>query len=128
MCKREITKEVILEELSKMNVLEIVELTKLIEKKFQINVQSSSNTEVAVQQDKNPAQIENKTVTVYLENFGTNKIAVIKEIRTITGLGLKEAKETVESAPVKIKENLPKEQAESIKDILEKVGATIVLK
>ena len=123
-----ITKEIILEEICKMNVLEVVELTKLIEKTFQINQQSIPEQKIEKIQQNETIQEEKKTKDVILENYGTNKIAVIKEVKVITGLGLKEAKDLVESAPVKLKENILKEQADTIKDTLEKFGATIVLK
>lgn len=123
-----ITKEIILEEICKMNILEIVELTKLIEKTFQINQQSVPEQKIVQTQQSEPIQEEKKTKDIILENYGQNKIAVIKEVRIITGLGLKEAKDLVESAPVKLKENVLKDQADSIKNTLEKFGATIVLK
>ncbi len=126
-----ITKELIIDEISKMNILEIVELTKLMEKKFQINPQlfaTTEQTDTTIKQISEKVEEEKKTVDIILENYGTNKIAVIKEVKIITGLGLKETKDIVESAPVKLKENIIKEQALIIKDTLEKIGAVITLK
>jgi large subunit ribosomal protein L7/L12 len=75
-----------------------------------------------------PAQEEKATFTVVLASAGTNKIAVIKEVRTITSLGLKEAKDLVDGAPKPIKDGVPKEEAEELKKKLEAVGATVELK
>ncbi|MGP1939181.1 MAG: 50S ribosomal protein L7/L12 [Arsenophonus sp. ET-DL9-MAG3] len=120
-----ITKEQILDAVGKMSVIEIVELITMMENKF--NVSSSS---IATISTPNIAEIvEEKTeFDVILSSIGTNKVAVIKVVRTITGLGLKEAKDMVESAPVKIKEGVSKEESEALKKILEEAGASVELK
>ena len=128
-----ITKEEIIEEISKMNILEIIELTKLMEQKFQINLQLNCKEDL-MKQDLNGEKVilensnEKKNVSIILESPGVNKIMVIKEVKTILEINLKEAKDLVEAAPIKLKENVVKEHAENIKEILEKVGATVTLK
>ena len=108
--------EQIIEAISKMTVLDVAELVKKMEEKFGV----SAAAPVAVAAAGGAAAgapAEAKTeFTVVLSNSGTNKINVIKEIRTITGLGLKEAKDLVEGAPKNVKEGVPKSQAEEIKD------------
>mgnify|MGYP001576793105 CR=1 FL=1 len=125
------SKDTIVEEIKKMNLLEIVQLVKLIEKEFEIDIHSDITTKSTVSQISNEESFDNnveqKEFNLYLENFGENKISVIKEVRVITGLGLKEAKQVVESAPVKIKEHLTQDQANSFKDLLEKVGAKVTI-
>ena len=119
----------IIEIISKMNVLEIVELTKAIEKKFAISLNSQNeqitNKTVQVKEDEKKEKTEYKIV---MTNYGNNKLNVIKTIRTILDLGLKEAKEFVENLPATIKENIQKEEAEIIKTKLEESGAIIELK
>ncbi|MGP1930673.1 MAG: 50S ribosomal protein L7/L12 [Arsenophonus sp. ET-YP4-MAG3] len=120
-----ITKEQILDAVAKMSVIEIVELITMMEDKF--NVSLSSTVTVSTQ---NIAEVvEEKTeFDVILSSIGTNKIAVIKAVRTITGLGLKEAKDMVESVPTKIKEGVSKEESETLKKSLEEAGASVELK
>ncbi|CAL4318124.1 50S ribosomal protein L7/L12 [Buchnera aphidicola (Protaphis terricola)] len=120
-----ITKEQILEAVSEMSVMNVVELISAMEKKFGV----SAN--LAMQSNNNH---ENKTVEektefdVILKVIGPNKVPVIKSVRSATGLGLKEAKDLVESAPVVLKENMNKKDAESLKKTLEDVGAEIEIK
>ncbi|MEO1200424.1 MAG: 50S ribosomal protein L7/L12 [Pseudomonadota bacterium] len=124
--------EKIAEDLSNLTVIEAAELSKLLEEKWGV----SAAAPVAVAGVAAPAAgggdaaaAEEKTeFTVVLAGAGDKKINVIKEVRTITGLGLKEAKDLVESAPKPIKEDLPKEEAEKIKKQLEDVGASVELK
>ncbi len=124
--------EKIVEDLSNLTVIEAAELSKLLEEKWGV----SAAAPVAVAGVAAPAAgggdagaAEEKTeFTVVLASAGDKKINVIKEVRTITGLGLKEAKDLVEGAPKPLKEDLPKEEAEKIKKQLEDVGATVELK
>lgn len=114
----------IIEELSSLTVLEMAELTKVLEEKWGV---SAAAVAVAGPAAAGEAAAEKTDFDVTLESFGGNKIAVIKEIRAITGLGLKEAKTMVESAPTKVKEGAAKEEAEEIKTKLEAAGATVKL-
>ena len=123
--------EEILEKIANMTVLELVELKKAYEEKFGVSLATAFVGGIAQPQAASaPAEEkeEKATFTVVLTNAGANKIAVIKEVRAITELGLKEAKDLVDSAPKTIKENVPKEEAEAIKKRLETVGATVELK
>ena len=121
-----ISKIDIVDAISKMNVLELVELTEEISKRFNVKSINVQNSVV----NKESEVIEKKKIEydVIMSDFGINKIAVIKVIRVITGLGLKEAKTLVESVPVSIKEKISKDQAEEIKKQLEEVGAVIEVK
>ncbi|MDR3505233.1 MAG: 50S ribosomal protein L7/L12 [Acidocella sp.] len=119
----------LVEELSKLTVLEAAELSKLLEEKWGV----SAAAPVAVAAVAGPAAaaapVEEQTeFTVILANGGEKKINVIKEIRTITGLGLKEAKDLVEGAPKTVKENATKDEAAAIKKTLEEQGATVEVK
>lgn len=109
------------------NMLEISELIKEIEDKF--GVTAAAPVAMAAAPVAAAAAEEEKTeFDVMLQSFGEKKINVIKVVRELTGLGLKEAKDLVESAPVAVKEALPKDSAEEIKTKLEEVGATVELK
>lgn len=124
--------EEILKALEEMTVLELSELVKACEDKFGVTA-SAPVVGVAAAGGAPAAggaeeEEEKSTFTVVLGGAGSNKIAVIKEIRTITELGLKEAKELVDSAPKPVKENVSKEEAEEIKKKLEAAGATVELK
>lgn len=122
-----ITKEDIVAAIGKMNILEIVELTKLMEEKFHITASVSTQTtqsQVKVTPEENETE---KFFDVVLSEFGENKIAVIKAIRTATNLGLKEAKQLVDSVPSVVKKQLPENLAKEMKDLLEKSGASVKL-
>lgn len=122
-----ITKEDIVAAIGKMNILEIVELTKLMEEKFHITASVGTQTTQA-QAKVTPEENETeKFFDVVLSEFGENKIAVIKAIRTATNLGLKEAKELVDSVPSVVKKQLPENLAKEMKDLLEKSGASVKL-
>ncbi len=109
------------------NMLEISELIKEIEDKF--GVTAAAPVAVAAAAAPAAAAAEEQTeFDVMLQSFGEKKINVIKVVRELTGLGLKEAKDLVESAPVAVKEALPKDSAEEIKTKLEEVGATVEIK
>ncbi len=119
-----LTKEAFVEALKEMTLLEIKELVDGLKEEFGIDP-----TAMAVAAAPAAAEVEEKTeFTVVLKNFGTNKIAVIKVAREITGLGLADAKGLVETADAVIKENIKKEDAEKIKAQLEEAGATVELK
>lgn len=120
-----LSKDEIIEAIAQMSVMEVVELVKAMEEKFGV---SAAAAVVAGPAAGAAAAEEEKTeFDVTLKEIGANKIAVIKAVRTATGLGLKEAKDLVESAPAKIKEALPKEEAEALKKSLEEAGAKVEL-
>lgn len=121
------TKNQILEAIAAMSVKDITELVSDMEKKF--NVSSNNLAVSSVITNQQPEIIEEKNeFTVVLKTIGANKIAVIKAVRSTTGLGLKEAKDLVESAPVSIKESINKENAESLAALLKNAGAEVELK
>ena len=120
--------EKIAEELSGLTVLEAADLAKLLEDKWGVSAAAPVAVAAAVPADGAVAAEEQTEFDVILASFGDKKINVIKEIRTITGLGLKEAKDLVESAPKEIKEGIAKEEAEKIKEQLEGAGATVDIK
>ena len=122
-----VTREEIIEALKEMSLLEASELVKDIEETF--DVSAAAPVAVAAAPAAGAAAAEEKTeFDVVLEGFGDNKIAVIKVVREITGLGLKEAKEVVENAPKAIQEGVAKDKAEEIKAKLEEAGAAVTLK
>jgi large subunit ribosomal protein L7/L12 len=117
----------IVEDLSKLTVLEAAELAKMLEEKW--GVTAAAAAAVAAAPGAAAAAVEEKTeFTAMLTAIGDKKIEVIKEVRALTGLGLKEAKDLVEAAPKAVKEGVNKEEAEKIKATLEKVGAKVELK
>ena len=121
-----VTREEIIEALKEMSLLEASELVKDIEETF--GVSAAAPVAVAAAPAAGAAAAEEKTeFDVVLEGFGDNKIAVIKVVREITGLGLKEAKEVVENAPKAIQEGVAKDKAEEIKAKLEEAGAAVTL-
>ena len=123
--------QTVVDTVEKMTVMELADLVKALEEKFGVSAQapaviaggaaSGGGTAGAAEEEKT-------AFTVVLSEFGSNKIAVIKEIRAITTLGLKEAKDLVESAPKPVKEGATKEEAEKIKARLEKAGAKVEMK
>lgn len=122
-----VTREEIIEALKEMTLLEASELVKDIEETF--GVSAAAPVAVAAAPAEGGAAAEEKSeFDVILEGFGDNKIAVIKVVREITGLGLKEAKEVVEGAPKAIQEGVAKDKAEEIKAKLEEAGAAVTLK
>jgi len=119
--------EKIVEDLSSLTILEAAELAKLLEAKW--GVSAAAAVAVAAAPAAAAAPVEAQTeFTVILAAIGDKKIEVIKEVRAITALGLKEAKDLVEGAPKAVKEGVSKEEAEKIKAALEKVGAKVELK
>jgi large subunit ribosomal protein L7/L12 len=123
------SKEDILEAISNMSVMDVVDLVKMMEDKFGVTAAAPVAIAAAgaVGGDA-PAAEEQTEFTVHLASFGANKVSVIKVVREITGLGLKEAKDLVESAPAVVKEDVPKAEADEIKKKLDDAGATAEIK
>jgi large subunit ribosomal protein L7/L12 len=118
----------LVEDLSALTVLEAAELSKMLEEKWGVSA-AAPVAVAAAPGAAAAAPVEEKTeFTVVLASAGDKKIEVIKEVRAITGLGLKEAKDLVEAAPKPVKENAPKAEAEDIKKKLEAAGAKVELK
>ena len=120
--------ESILESIEKLTLLEAAELVKAMEEKFGVSAAAPVAVAAVAAAPAEAAAEEASEVNVILASAGANKIAVLKEVRGITGLGLKEAKDLVDGAPKAIKEGVKKEEAEAIKKQLEAVGATIEIK
>ena len=123
-----VTREEIIEALKEMSLLEASELVKDIEETFGVSAAAPAAVAVAAPAEGGAAAEEKSVFDVMLEGFGDTKIAVIKVVREITGLGLKEAKEVVENAPKAIQEGVAKDKAEEIKAKLEEAGAAVTLK
>ena len=115
----------IVEELSKLTVVEAAELSKMLEESWGV---SAAAPAAAAGAAGGAAEEVKDSFNVILTSFGGNKIAVIKEVRVITGLGLKEAKDLVEAAPKAVKEGIPKDEAEKLKESPSKTGATVEVK
>jgi large subunit ribosomal protein L7/L12 len=124
-----VSKEDILETISNMSVLELSELIKDMEDKFGVSAAAVAVAAPAAGGGEVAGGAEEKDeFDVVLSSFGDNKVTVIKAVRAITGLGLKEAKDLVESAPAPIKEGVGKDEAEDVKKQLEEAGASVELK
>ena len=124
-----VSQEEMLETISNMSVMEVVDLVKAMEDKFGVSAAAAVAAAPAAGGDAGAAAAEEQTeFDVVLAGFGDNKVGVIKAVRAATGLGLKEAKDLVESAPAPIKEGAQKEEAETLKKSLEEAGATVELK
>lgn len=121
-----VTKEEILETVANMTVVEIVDLISAMEEKF--GVSAAAAVAAGPAGAAAPAAEEQTEFNVVMTNFGANKVGVIKVIRTITGLGLKEAKDLVEGAPSVVKEGISKKDADDIKKQLEEAGAAVEIK
>ncbi len=125
----DITKDDVIEFIASMTVLELSELVKELEEKFGVSAAAPVMMGGAMPAaDAGAAAEEQTEFDVVLETIGDKKINVIKEVRAITGLGLKEAKALVEEAPKAIKEGIPKEEAEKVKEKLEGAGAQVSVK
>mgnify|MGYP001227487928 FL=1 len=127
----EITKDQVVDWLSGQSVIEIADLVKELEEKWGVSAAAPAAVAVAAPagSESDQGTVEEKTeFDVILTEFGGNKIAVIKEVRAITQLGLKEAKDLVESAPKPVKEGIPKDEAEDIAKKLETAGAKAEVK
>jgi len=124
-----VNKEELLETISNMTVLEVVELVEAMEEKFGVSAAVAAAPAAGGAAAGDGAAAEEKTeFDVILTGFGENKVAAIKAVRKITGLGLKEAKELVESAPAPVKEAVSKDEADEMKKQLEEAGATVEVK
>ncbi len=123
-----VSKEDILETISNMSVMDVVDLISAMEEKFGV----SAAAPVAIAAGPAGGEVveaeEQTEFDVVLTSFGSSKVPVIKAVREVTGLGLKEAKDLVESAPTTVKEGLPNDEAEALKKKLEEVGATVEIK
>ena len=125
----DITKDQVVDFIANMSVLGMSELVKEMEEKFGVSAAAAAVAAPVAGGGESEAAAEEKTeFDVILTSFGEKKINVIKEVRSITGLGLKEAKEAVESAPKAIKEGVSKEEAEEVKKKLEEAGASTEIK
>jgi large subunit ribosomal protein L7/L12 len=123
------SKEEILNAISNMTVMEIVDLVKMMEDKFGVTAAAPvAVAAVGAAAAAAPAAEEQTEFTVTMTSFGANKVGVIKVIREITGLGLKEAKDLVEGVPSLVKESIPKADADAIKKKLEEAGAAAEIK
>jgi len=119
----------IVDELSSLTVMEAADLAKMLEEKWGVSAAAAVAVAAAPGAGGGGAAAEEKTeFTVVLASAGDKKIEVIKEVRALTGLGLKEAKDLVEGAPKTVKEGVAKDEANKIKQTLEKVGAKVELK
>jgi len=124
----EITKEQLIEAIEKMTVLELSELVKELEERFGVSAAAPVAVAAAPAAGGEAAAEEKTSFDVILASAGDKKIQVIKAVREITGLGLKDAKALVDGAPKPVKEGVSKEEAEEIKKKLEEAGATVELK
>ena len=120
--------ESILESIEKLTLIEAAELVKAMEEKFGVSAAAPVAVAAVAAAPAEAAAEEASEVNVILASAGANKIAVLKEVRAITGLGLKEAKDLVDGAPKALKEGVKKEDAEAIKKQLEEAGATVEIK
>ncbi len=125
-----VSREEIIDALSNMSVLEVTQLVSDLEEKWGVSAAAPVAVAAGAGAGGEAAEAaEEKTeFDVVMSSFGSNKVAVIKAIRTITGLGLKEAKDMVEGVPATVKEGIPKDEAESIKKQLEEAGASVEVK
>lgn len=123
-----VSKENILDAIAQMSVMDVVDLIKMMEEKFGVTAAAAAPVVVAPAGGSAAAAEEQTEFTVTLKAFGEKKVDVIKVIRGITGLGLKEAKDLVEGAPALVKEGVSKQDAEKIKKELTEVGAEVEVK
>lgn len=122
-----ITKEDILEAVADMSVMDICSLVEMMEEKFGVSAAQAVAVAAPAAGDAGDAAAEKTEFDVVLEAIGENKIAVIKAVRQVTGLGLKEAKDAVEGAPATLKEGVSKAEAEELQKTLEEAGAKVKL-
>jgi len=123
-----VSKEDILDSISNMTVMEVVELIEAMEEKFGVTAAAAVAAAPAAGGEAAAAAEEQTEFDIVLTGFGENKVAVIKAVRGLTGLGLKEAKDAVEGAPAVLKEGVSKDDAEAAKKQLEEAGATVEIK
>ena len=124
----ELTKDQIIDAIANMSVMDVCDLVSAMEEKFGVSAAAAVAVAGPAAADAGAAAEEKTEFDVVMTSFGSNKIAVIKAIRGITGLGLKEAKDMVEGAPKTLKEGAKKEEAEAMKTQLEAAGAKVELK
>ncbi len=122
-----VSKDDILESIASMSVMEVVELVEAMEEKFGVSAAAVAAAPAAGA-DAGGAAVEQTEFNVVMTSFGSGKVSVIKAVRSITGLGLKEAKDMVESAPAAVKEGVSKDEAEEVKKQLEEAGASVEIK
>jgi large subunit ribosomal protein L7/L12 len=123
-----LSNEDLLKELSAKPIMEVVELVKMLEEEWGVSAAAPVAVAAAGAAEGGEAAVEKDEFDVVLTSFGSAKVQVIKAVRTITGLGLKEAKDAVEGAPSTIKEGASKDEAAEVKKQLEEAGATVELK
>ncbi len=123
-----LSQEEILEAISNMTVMEVVDLISAMEEKFGVSAAAAVAVAAPAAGGDAGGAAEKTEFDVVMTSFGSNKVAVIKAVRAITGLGLKEAKEAVEGAPTTIKEGVSKDEAEEVKKALEEAGAQVEVK
>ena len=123
-----VSKEDILESISNMSVMDVVELISAMEEKFGVSAAAPVAVAAGGAAEGGAAAAEQTEFNVVMSSFGDNKVSVIKAVRAITGLGLKEAKDMVEGVPATIKEGVEKAEADTIKKQLEEAGATVEVK
>lgn len=123
-----VSKDDILEAIANMSVMEVVELIEAMEEKFGVTAAAAVAAAPAAAGGDAAAAEEKTEFDVVMTSFGSNKVAVIKAVRGLTGLGLKEAKALVEGAPAPVKEGVSKEEAEDVKKQLEEAGAAVEVK
>ena len=124
-----VSKEDILDTISEMSVMDVVDLISAMEEKFGVSAAAPVAVAAGPAGGGEAAAAEEQTeFDVVLASFGSSKVPVIKAVREVTGLGLKEAKDLVEGAPTTVKEGLPSDEAEALKAKLEEVGATVEIK
>lgn len=125
-----VSKEEILEAVANMSVIEVVELVEAMEKKFGVSaaVAMAPAMGAGAAAAAAPVEEEKTEFNVVMTSFGENKVGVIKTVRALTGLGLKEAKDLVEGVPATVKEAVPKDEAENVKNKLVEAGATVEIK
>lgn len=123
-----LSNEDILNAIADMSVMDVVELVSSMEEKFGVSAAAVASAPVAVAAEAGAAAEEKTEFNVMITSFGDKKVAVIKAVRGITGLGLKEAKDLVESAPAAVKEGVAKAEADEMQKQLEEAGASVELK
>ena len=123
-----LSNEDLIKELSAKPIMEVVELVKMLEEEWGVSAAAPVAVAAGPAADAGEAAVEKDEFDVVMTSFGGNKVSVIKAVRTLTGLGLKEAKDTVEGTPSTIKEAVSKDEAEEVKKQLEDAGATVELK
>ena len=123
-----VSKDEILEAISNMSVMEVVELISDMEEKFGVSAAAATVAAAPAAGGEAAAEEEQTEFNVMMTSFGASKIKVIKAVRALTGLGLKEAKGMVESCPIAVKEGVDKAEAEDVQKQLEEVGASVELK